>query len=411
MTKRIYSFTVSILSLFIAPVFVSAAIIGRFFKKKNLTKENINVIWGTTSLTNYKHWSNALVAAGWESKSVVGQVSIQSSFNDFNYVLFKKPTNEDPNQFNSPYQVIRNFLRFVVFFLSILLKTNLVVHSCEGLVFHHYNKGFFSYKIEYIFLKIANVKIIIIPYGSDAHVYRRIRNPYWLAGLLSDYPQNARIQNRIAKRVDFYVEKADLFLPGSAILDGFGRSDAISVNTLCIDTELWRPIPRAKNRHLVITHTPNHRGVKGTESIIKAISQLNEEGYELELILIEKKSNEEVRTTLQSLSDIHIDQLNSDAYALSAIEAMALGIPTISSFGGTIRDFFSEWSFAETCPILNSNSENLIEVLRELVSDSKKRVDVGKKSREYAVRYHSYEHFAKFFHELLVSEKIIKTIV
>ena len=406
-TRSIYRGTIITLSFFVAPIFLVIAILGRLFKSKSLTKENINIIWGTTSLTNYKHWSNSLVEAGWKSKSVVGMISYHSFSSDFDNVIFNQLSGDKPKKITTIVNEIYNFIHFFGFMNLVLFGTNLVIHSCEGLVFNHYRGGFFHYKFEYFLLRVAKIRICVIPYGGDAHIYQRIRNPNWLAALLSDYPQNAKRQKTIAEKVDFFVDKADIFLPGSAMLDGFGRSDRISVNTLCVDTKVWCPKQRTHGDSIVISHSPNHRGVKGTESIISAVEFLKAEGHNLELLLIEGKSNEEVRIILQDSSDIHIDQLNSDSYALSAIEAMSLGIPTISSFEGDLREFFDKWSYSKDCPILSASVESVVDVLRTLIVDENLRKNLGHKSRQYVLSYHSYEYFARFFEDVLIDKKII----
>jgi glycosyltransferase involved in cell wall biosynthesis len=398
---------IRIASIICLPVFFMIALIGRLRKKGKLTKENFTILWGTTSLTNYKHWSRSLVFAGWKSTSAVGWLSHHSNHDDFNRVIFLHKVASDSSRLAKIKAEISNFIAFINFVISALLNANLVMHSCEGLIFHHYRMGLFHHRIEYILLKTAKIKVGVIPYGGDAHVYRRIRNPDWLAGLLSDYPESAKVQNKIANKVDFYVEKADIFLPGSALLDGFGRSDRISVNTLCIDTNLWSPKPKIQKNYLTVTHSPNHRDVKGTKFILEAISKLNEEGFKVELILIEGKSNEEVREQLQNSSDVHIDQLHSDSYGLSAIESMALGIPTISSFGGEMREFFDRWSFSKTCPIIYSKSDTLADTLRDLIIDRELRTRISEESRQYVLDFHSYNYFEKFFTEVLKSKKII----
>lgn len=55
-------------------------------------------------------------------------------------------------------------------------------------------------------------------------------------------------------------------------------------------------------------HTPNHRGFKGTEFLIKAVQELKDEGYKLELILLENKKNAEVLSIMQT-ADILAEQV------------------------------------------------------------------------------------------------------
>ena len=74
-----------------------------------------------------------------------------------------------------------------------------------------------------------------------------------------------------------------------------------------------------------ILHAPNHRSIKGSDHIISAVEELNNEGYKIKLHLIEKVSNAESISKV----DLVIDQLIIGWYAMFAIESMALSKPTI----------------------------------------------------------------------------------
>lgn len=401
MLYRLFTFAFSML---ISPIMLITALISRLKKGNQLNKNEFRILWGTDSLTNYVNWSRAMAENGWKSRTAVGVVSSHSAQSDFDEMIFSNRSNKQITILEKIFIEFRDYFFFIRFFMRTLTRENLVVVSCTGLVFSHFNVGLLNYKTEFRLLKIAGIKVCVIPYGGDAHVYRRLRNPNWMTALAIDYSEQSKLQNKIAARVDYYVAHSDVFLPGGAVLDGFGRSDRISVNTLCIDTTEWAPVTRKKNgQNLVITHTPNHRGVKGTAAVIQTVDLLRAEGLSLELRLVEGKSNKEVREFLREFSDIHIDQLNSDLYGLSAIESMSLGIPTISSFEGELRNFFDRWSFSKECPIISANPSNLTEVLRNVIADSNSWQEISRKSREYVKKYHSYESFETFFAEIIKS--------
>jgi hypothetical protein len=264
----------------------------------------------------------------------------------------------------------------------------------------HINLGVFTYRVEPFIFRLAGLKTIIIPYGGDGYVYRRIRNLEWWYGLQTSYPQNARQQKSIAKRVDFWAEKADIFLPTSTMtFDGFGRSDYISPSLLAIDTEKWvgSVNSRPKSLRIKISHSPNHRGVKGTEVLIEAIENLQAQGVPVDLLLLEGMQNAEIQDQLMNHSDIHFDQLYFDGYAMSAIEAMSCGLPVLGGFNGPARRFFDEFSYTKECPIVSVTSATIESQIRLLVEDANLRFRIGKQSQQYVQKYHSVEAIGEIF--------------
>ena len=95
-----------------------------------------------------------------------------------------------------------------------------------------------------------------------------------------------------------------------------------------IDTDKWKPNSSYKNNTLKVLHAPNHRKIKGTEFFISAINELKSEGYPIELILLEKVSNEEIKKIMSSV-DIVADQLIVGWYAMFALEAMSMEKPVL----------------------------------------------------------------------------------
>ena len=140
----------------------------------------------------------------------------------------------------------------------------------------------------------------------------------------------------IANRVDWWCRHADFVIPGGMGPDGLGRWDVLIPNSLCVDVDSWKTTKKnnmadGRDNLVKLTHSPNFRGFKGTEFVIEAVEALKEEGLKVELILLEKIQNEEVKKVLRESSDIHVEQLVCTGFGLNAIEAMATGLPVVSN--------------------------------------------------------------------------------
>ena len=397
----LYRVVFSILSPIFLAVMTFVAIIGGFIKKRK--KNSVRkVVWGIEPLISYKYWSAAIKRAGFESETIASHVNSISSQSDYDVVI---------GNFNvvakSPV-LIRSFIFHVCYlyvFAKILLTKDIAAFSCTGLVLNHVKLGLINYKVEAYLLKLARIHTFVIPYGGDSYVFRNIKNYDWLRGLLISYPEQALKQDEIEKRVEYWVKKADTFVPlTSMIFDGFGRFDYVHPNLISIDTDKWKPLAplRLKNSgRVAIGHSPNHRGVKGTEFVIRAVEGLIEKGLPVDLVLIEGASNEEVLRLMQSVIDIHVDQLFADGYALNAIEAMSCGLVVVGGFGGPTREFYDTWSVTKECPIVHVSPKTLEIVLETLILDEQKRAELGDLGRNYVLANHSMDSFAQIFLSLI----------
>jgi hypothetical protein len=383
-------------------LFIPFAILRRIYGNRNRRKNILEVVWGTEPLLNYRYWSLALKGLGIKSTSVSLTHSPICDAKDFDRVLFPE-IRENPSRFQVAMYVVKKLNASSLEIIRILRNVDVVGTSLNGYLLSHFNRGLFNYRVEDKIFKFAGVERLVIPMGGEAWIYRRLNNSNWLHGLLMDYPEQARLQNEIAKRVDYMIGSVDYFLPGLGILDGFGRSDLIYPNPICIDTDDWAPSPNSRVREgiIYISHTPNHRQVKGTQKIKDTVESLKTLGYPIELLLIENTLNSDLKSVLREKSDIHIDQLYSDGYALSAIEAMSLGICTLTSFEGPVRDFYNKWSFTSECPLISITEENLQQTLIDLIMDDEFRVIQGSKCRDYVVQYHSFDAFQELFLRLI----------
>lgn len=382
------------------PAFCLVALASRIRKRMQLGK-TYNVIWGTEPIINSHHWARA-------TKKIFTTSVFVTRYDSFvldgraDLILFTNHEMSHPLR-----RLARSFSENLIFFMMFsraLLTANIVCMSCDGFIFQHYKIMGFNHRVEFYLLKLAGVKVCILPYGGDAYVYSRIQDKNWLFGLMSDYPSASKHQRAISKRVDFYVRQSDIFLPGQMLFDGLGRSDWITPSTLCLQVPDKVGESKIPSDSFIVTHAPNHRAVKGTSFVISAIEELKGRGVDIELRLLEKMPNKEVIRVLSEESDLHIDQLFFDGYGLNALESMALGVPTIGNFSGPYRNFFDRWSHTAECPIIIANEHTLSNLLSKILADRSILKTISHDSIEYVRRFHSDSAFSDNF--LKIVEKV-----
>ncbi|MFM2062303.1 MAG: hypothetical protein RLZZ507_1973 [Cyanobacteriota bacterium] len=373
---------------FIGEIIISPLIIIFIFIVAISSKKSNNpkLFWGPVPIMNNKYWSLALAQKGFISKTVM--LEYFSSINrreDFDIIVTEIITN-----FWLPIRLILRFLLPFICFIYALWNFD---------IFHHpFSGGFLGntclWRWEAFFLKVARKKVVIIPYGADAYLYSQVIDPLLRHALLLSYPNAAKEETKIQKRVNYWTKNADAIIAG-IMIDGISRWDVLCFSVLSIDTKLWQQ--RAKysqnngiNGVVKVIHTPNHRGFKGTEFLIQAIKELQEEGLKVELILIEKKQNEEVRLLMAEEADILAEQFIATAYALSAIEGMASGLPVLSNLEHeAYTRMFRRYSYLNECPILSTTPETIKNNLRILITNPKLREELGIAGRLYVEKYHS----------------------
>jgi glycosyltransferase involved in cell wall biosynthesis len=145
----------------------------------------------------------------------------------------------------------------------------------------------------------------------------------------------------------------------------------------------WPFIGVGANAKPIIVHAPSRRGVKGTKALLDALDDLEAEGLQFSLNLIEGIPHEQAKIAYER-ADIVVDQLRIGWYGVLATEAMALGKPTVAY----IRDDLWQ-QHGSDLPIMNANPETIRDVLRELILDPRRRQEASARSREFFLKTHS----------------------
>jgi glycosyltransferase involved in cell wall biosynthesis len=362
----------------VLPVLFLLASISRLKKTNN---RRPSLVWGSVPIINNSYWSNSMSCYGYLSKTYVDSYFSINKREDWDRVLLEEFF-LIPKCFKPFFAFVDSLFKFDIFFISY-----------DGFFLNFTPIKFFQAQI----LKFAGKKIVVIPYGSDAYSYRYIRSTSWMHSLNISYPAASRKQPSVSRTVDYWNRHADAVIPGVMGFDGIGRCDVLAPSSLILDLKKWTTGSNKSSANrldapLVVAHSPNHRGCKGTEFIIKAVDQLKEEGLKIELRLLEGLKNDEVRNILCENAHILIEQLIFTGHGLSGLEGMASGLPTISNLEDEEYTLpMRRWSYLDECPLVSATPENIVDVLRKLVTNPQLRDELGKAGRKYVEKYHGYD--------------------
>lgn len=379
-----------IVAIVALPVLAVAAVLARL--RRPSRRERPRVVWGPEPILSYAHWSRALRKAGYESETVMWGVYTRINRREDFDVLYEELVPPAIAFLLGPYAAfVRSLFRADIFQ-------------------HHYSGGFLGrtplWRWEAQLLHLAGARIVSQAHGDDAHLSSQIADLSLRHALLSSYPMLARQEARTHARVMYWTEHADCMF-GGLMMDGLGRWDVLPASVATIDVAQWRrqrPYTRADGRAgggVRIAHAPNHRGFKGTEYIVAAVEQLQDEGLDVELVLIEGVQNDEVRRILTHDVDVLCDQIIATGYALNAMEGMAAGLPVVANLeDDRLTAVLRRYSYLDECPILSASPETAVERLRALVVDPDLREQLGRASARYAAKYHSDQAAAYLYGEI-----------
>lgn len=351
-----------------------------------IPKRRQKIIFGTEPLFSNKYWCQALSETSYDAITLMRTyyASIHNK-NDFD-LLFE-------DLMPAPLHKVKPLL-FLLPYLAFLyaLRHAKVVH----MHFHGFSlEDQWFWRIEAHLFKWAGIKTVLTPYGADAYLYSQILDPSTRNALLliKTYRQ-AQKEPQIQKRVDYWVQHADVLLTGSMI-DGIGRWDVTVPQIIHINAQEWQAKTTysqadGKKDAVKIMHTPNHRGFKGTEFLLKAVEELQAEGLLIELILLEKVPNQQVRQLMQEVDILAEQFIFPGGYALSGIEGMASGLPVMANLNNeTYTRLYRRYSFLNECPVVSTTPENIKVNLRTLIGNPDLRQMLGKAGRLYVEKYHS----------------------
>jgi len=362
--------------LLLLPLILLAAV-SRFFPRP------IDVGLGPTPIINAPRHKEALLAAGYTAETFVDSVWLITDAFDFRADL------RLPGVLGvlRPYTLfVRSLFRYrciYTYFSGGSLRTTSLLYWAEALL-----------------LQLAGIKTVIMPFGSDVQDLTLSPNRIFVARMARDYPTHRFLRTRIRRSVAAWSFFADHIIAGADWVDYLPYWDTLMVSHFAIDTTQWtaRPSGAAGGRELRIAHAPNHRAIKGTEALIRAVEELKAEGVPVELTLMEGRPNHEIRQLIAD-ADLVVDQLIVGWYAMFAIEAMAMGKPVICYLREDLRRLYlTEGLLGENePPLINADLLSIKETLRGLARDRGRLAEIGRAGRDYVERRHSIRAIGAVF--------------
>ena len=261
-------------------------------------------------------------------------------------------------------------------------------------------------RIETIFYKIAKIKTVILPYGSDVQDMTRSNNLIFKDSISNDYPNQKLNRKIVNHKIDLWTKNADHIIGGCEWVDYMYHWDTLMLAHFSIDINKFKKNEKEKSSsEFKILHAPNHKNIKGTFFLIRAVENLNKEGFKINLKLVEKKSNNEILDLINK-SDLIADQFVIGWYAMFAIEAMASSKPVISYLRQDLIDLYVSKDLIEIdeIPIINTTIFNLEEKIKWCYHNKKLR-DIGAKGYSFVKKHHSIESVGSIFDK--INKKLI----
>jgi len=294
-----------------------------------------------------------------------------------------------------------------------LVRLQFFRYRCLMLTFHGgaLRYGRFLWKWEPFLLRVAGVKTVMVPYGSDVQDMAVSPNLDFKHAMSVDYSANRGIRSKVRSKVDLWSASATHVIAGCEWVDYLHLWDTLLLAHFTIDVDDWLPQPepvREAEADLVILHAPNHRAIKGTSWLENAVAKLREEGERVELKILERVSNEEIRQALYHC-DIVADQFVVGWYAQFALEGMALEKPVLCFCREDLINLYEGAGILSPgeLPIVNCDRISLEDTIRRMCRDRDQLSTIGKNGREFVMKHHSIQAMGHEFEKVMTKIGIV----
>ena len=184
----------------------------------------------------------------------------------------------------------------------------------------------------------------------------------------------------------------------------------------CLDPEFWRPdlpipeehrltpsngsvrIYHAVGNYDLRTDARSFVNIKSTHIYVPLVEKMRSSGLPVELVFVKDKPNRVVRY-YQAQSDIVCDMLTLGFFGANVREALMLGKPVVCylrpEWLESIRR--EQPDFVAELPVVSATPDTVEEVLTDLVRHPEKRREIGRRSREFALKWYSADRAAAVF--------------
>ena len=224
-----------------------------------------------------------------------------------------------------------------------------------------------------------------------------------------------RMQGQVAKRMPHIVTVSER--ARQDIAQAFGiASSRIDVVHNGVDTDEFRPMPRVARKPLQIISTASaDQPLKGTQHLVPAFAQVVRELPDAKLVFIGRPkpggataklietqqlqdhievhtgiSNDEL-VALYAASSIAVVPSEYEGFGLPAVEAMACGVPVVSSDGGALPEVVGDAGVV----VPSKNSAALGKALLDLLKDPQRQRQLAAAGRQRVEQQFSWASTAQ----------------
>lgn len=359
-------------------LFLFLAIVARFVPKKT------DVGIGPEPLINNIYHKKALEKAGYTAETYASHLYFITV--SFDVLLWKA------NRF----VLLKSYLFFI---------RNLFTYK---VLYFYFNGGPLAWTslkyLEAFYYKIAKIKTVVLPYGGDIQQNQLTPNLIYRNAYTKDYPQFQKTRNFSRKLQTMYWQRfANFVLAGCDWVDYLYHWDKLVLAHFCTDvSEKPNFVNMSPSEPIVVLHAPNHEEIKGTKFLMQAIKNLQNKGLPVQLQIVRKVSNSELRQVM-SKADIIVDQLVIGWYGMFAVEAMSLGKPVVANMREDLVSLYVAEGLltdANEVPVIHSDIFKIEKVLEKLILEREKLNQHGQNCYKFFERHHSIEAMAEHLKEI-----------
>jgi hypothetical protein len=260
-----------------------------------------------------------------------------------------------------------------------------------------YEKIFLT--IELLLYKISK-KVLIIDYQGDDIRQKNYQLENYEHSIAHSVPKgyylernDLRKRERLSKFIKYGFQinalNPDLlhYLPPTAKFVPYSHVDINKAKNIKISPQ------NKMRRPLIFVHAPSNRTVKGTTKIQQAVHELNAEGFQIELRLVENMKNSDALKIYQE-AYMAIDQINAGWYGGFAVECMSLGIPVISYIRESDLSSIPNLMKIQI-PIINACPCTIKEVLKRCAQlTDLEYLELSERHRNYVQEWHDPDRIA-----------------
>jgi hypothetical protein len=257
--------------------------------------------------------------------------------------------------------------------------------------------------------KTAGTKVLVLPYGVDVQDMIYTDNLYFRHALDEDYPNHFRQFPAVRQRIHRWTQQADWVFAGVEWVDYLHTWNTLMLGHFSIDPTKWEAIEKVaipdefnSESPLRVFHAPNHKAIKGSSHLIKAIEKLQAEGLPIELVIRQKVPNEVIRETMATCHLV-ADQFVLGWYAMFALEAMAMGRPVLCYLRPDLLKLYEEAGLIEhdEIPLMNTGLLEIEAQLRWAVANPTTLQTLATRGPVFIKKHHATQAVGAVFSDVL----------